>query len=1240
VNRRVNSLVLLLVSFLLLGRPLRPRAQAGEPEHLLVASFESPQEFFQWEKLRFPVQDTPQVFDIALSTERVSHGSSALKVTQPLAQPQRIAWGTEASPADWSGWERLAWDVYWDAPADTKGRLTVIVDVADSESTALWTDRFDRDFQIRPGWNTLSVSVDELQTRISARKVEQLAFGFNSDTPTTIYLDNVRLEGKRSEPLPEPELLARRQLGDRAWVWLVGDDFRRWQCVADGYYEPKGWEPSDDLVSSMQGLRLVEESQLVPDHEESTVWLTLAKDVHTRPGPTALTSPREIEAPAPPAEAGTVDFWVKLGPDTSRLAGFDPLVSARRDDANLFQIAFLNDDLFFEIRKDGQRYISRPWGMSIWGDIQKQPTHWRAASAHHVRVTWGPKGMYLYLDDQEVPYWPPSLSRSKDIQLPPSPYAGPAPAGLPPLSIGPLEEDKPRFIVTAVQVRKEQVLGPEWDDLPYVTSGELVSHAFDRGSRYQDPAFALRRFGYDADIPPGTSITFTVRGTSTIDIVPWFPVEWSHQVVATVTEQPTLTEETLAELSQYRYLQVKVSLKTDDPKVTPRLRRYYFLQASGKNPCLFLTEDKLIAVRQRCQGPNHALFERLKAVADRGEATPLGNAFLYQVTGEEKYAQQAKAKLDQVLEKRNYAEWDEAVAIDWLLPASAAEERLRYIHMLTAGLWDYGMLPEAIWWNQMYNNWRHAYTHTFLKNLSLVAQVAQAPLNQPLTEETLGFDLFRLKHSFDSTERFFRLFVIPAINRTGGVWPEGFGYHAFTGPGPALSVAAWESATGENLWKEARAFANVPAWYFYSRRPDVGRTVAVNDDREGQAALMSAWLPLLASTYRDPIAQGDAKAIADWMSANANQERPQVPGFGYYEMVDFLLWYDPTVPVADLGSLPLDRFFPEAGWVLMRSGWEKDATFALLMAGDWFGGHKHADTGSFVISKLGDLAIDPYDSRRDASRQHFAYRVKSIAHNVVAVDDPDEPAGDGGQHSPGFPELGDVTPGSVFDTATILAYQSTPEFNYTACDLTGAYGKWHYGYPRIVERYLRQFLYLRPNTFVAFDRVTLTDPKYTCRWLLHALAKPTIEGEGEKVDALVTRYPHAPGSLIEEGEGALRVIPLLPEDGSLTLREVQGTHENDTIVPSATVWQLELDQEKKTAERQFLVVMVAGSKTAPPQPKVKPLRQAARVGAEVTVDGYTYRVFFADSGDPAGSVHVIAPGGGRTEMELTQKVER
>jgi hypothetical protein len=545
----------------------------------------------------------------------------------------------------------------------------------------------------------------------------------------------------------------------------------------------------------------------------------------------------------------------------------------------------------------------------------------------------------------------------------------------------------------------------------------------------------------------------------------------------------------------------------------------------------------------------------------------------------------------------------------------------------------------------MYNNWRHAYTHTFLKNLTLVAQVAQAPADQPLTEHTLGFDLFRLKHSFDSTERFFRLFVIPAIDRTGGVWPEGFGYHAFTGPGPALSVAAWESATGENLWEEARALANVPSWYFYSRRPHVGRTVAVNDDRDGQSALMSAWLPLLASTYRDPIAQRDAKAIADWMSANANQERPQVPGFGYYEMVDFLLWYDPTLPVADLASLPLDRFFPEAGWVLMRSGWDKDASFALLMAGDWFGGHKHADTGSFVISKLGDLAIDPYDSRRDASRQHFAYRLKSIAHNVVAADDRDELAGDGGQHSPGFPELGDVTPGSVFDTGDILAYQSRPEFNYTAADLTGAYGKWHYGYPRIVKRYLRQFLYLRPNAFVAYDRVTLTDSKYDCKWVLHALAKPTIEGESERVPAeggrsdLVTRYRNAPRSLVEEGEGALRVIPMFPEGGSLTLREVQGTHQDDTIVPSATVWQLELDQEMKVLERQFLVVMVAGPKANPPDPKVKLLRQAGRVGAEIAVDGYTYRVFFGTAGEPDGSVQVVGPQGALKEMELSRKVE-
>lgn len=1217
-------------------------AHASEAELHVIADFESPGELYQWEKLRFPVQQPRQVFDLALTDERASLGSGALKVTQPLEQAQRVAWGTVSIPADWSEWETLKWDVYWDAPVETAGRLTVTVDITDRNSTALWTDRFHRGFQIRPGWKTLSVTVDELQPRIDVRRVEQLAFGLNCSTPTTIYLDNVRLEGKRKEPLPQAEPMFRRQLSHRTFVWLIGDDFRRWQCIADGYYEPKGWEPSNDLVSSMKGLRFVEESELPDGHEESTVWLTLAKDV-PRTAPEAKTDQL-------PREAGTLDFRVRVSKDTKNLVGYYPLIVAGKNDANLVHLAFQNDDLFFEIRKDGQRHIARPWWMGVWGDIHKRPVHWRAGSEHQIRVTWGPKGMFLYLDDEEVPYWPLSLTRKKDIELPPSPYAGSIPEGLGELHVGnsPGGGAPGLAVIDELRVRNVQVLGPEWEDLLFVRSGEMVSRAFDRGPRFKESSFALRWFGYDAEIPPGTSIEFSFRGTNEIARQPIWFTEWSEPVVATATQPAVISKEVLTELNQYRWLLVKVVLNTDGPKVTPRLRRHYFLQHSGKNPCLFLSEERLETLRQRCQGANKALFQRLKALADKGQVGAQGNAFLYQITGDETYAQQAKAKLDEILEKRKYAEEREAIAIDWILPACTPEERRRYVKMLTVGLWDYGMLAQNVWWNQMYNRWRHAYTHTFLKNLVLVQQVAHLSNDEPLTEETLGFDLFRLKHSFDSTERFFRLFVIPAINRTGGVWPEGFGYHSYTGPGPALSVAAWESATGESLWEEAWAFANVPSWYFYSRRPHAGRTVAVNDDRSGMTALMSPWLPMLASVYRDPIAQRDAKAIADWLTENARQERPRVPDFGYYYMTDFLLWYDPSIPAARLEDLPLDRFFAEAGWVLMRSGWEKDDTLALFMPGDWFGGHKQADTGSFLICKLGDLALDPPDTRRNASNQHFAYRVKSIAHNVVAIDDPDEPAGDGGlvrqslgdggQHRPGMPQLGDVRPGTVFDSADVLAYESTREFNYTAADLTGAYGKWRYGHPHIIKRYYRQFLYLRPDTFVVFDRVTLTDPKYDCKWLLHALNKPAVDGEGKQMTDLVTRYVGAPQALLEQGEGALRMVPVLPESAVLTLREVQGKHQDDKIVPEATIWQLELEQDKKTGERSFLVVLVAGKKEAPPTPKVKLIREENRVGVEITVGEERFRVLFNETGEMGGSVTLGGPGVAGQKVELARNI--
>jgi len=89
----------------------------------------------------------------------------------------------------------------------------------------------------------------------------------------------------------------------------------------------------------------------------------------------------------------------------------------------------------------------------------------------------------------------------------------------------------------------------------------------------------------------------------------------------------------------------------------------------------------------------------------------------------------------------------------------------------------------------------------------------------------------------------------------------------------------------------------------------------------------------------------------------------------------------------------------------------------------------------------------------------------------------------------------------------LLAFEDRGNYLYVAGDCTRAYS------PKKLEGFTRQIVFLRPNTFVVFDRVKATNPAFKKTWLLQALKRP----EGQALNLVVTN-----------GKGRLFVQTLLP----------------------------------------------------------------------------------------------------------------
>jgi hypothetical protein len=76
-----------------------------------------------------------------------------------------------------------------------------------------------------------------------------------------------------------------------------------------------------------------------------------------------------------------------------------------------------------------------------------------------------------------------------------------------------------------------------------------------------------------------------------------------------------------------------------------------------------------------------------------------------------------------------------------------------------------------------------------------------------------------------------------------------------------------------------------------------------------------------------------------------------------------------------------------------------------------------------------------------------------------------------------------------FQEGQIVAYETSPWFDYAAGDATHSYP------PTRVQSITRQFVYLRPDTFVIFDRVAAAADNLETRWLLHSLYQPQFDGQ-------------------------------------------------------------------------------------------------------------------------------------------------
>ncbi|HEU5397163.1 MAG TPA: heparinase II/III family protein, partial [Verrucomicrobiae bacterium] len=223
--------------------------------------------------------------------------------------------------------------------------------------------------------------------------------------------------------------------------------------------------------------------------------------------------------------------------------------------------------------------------------------------------------------------------------------------------------------------------------------------------------------------------------------------------------------------------------------------------------------------------------------------------------------------------------------------------------------------------------------------------------------------------------------------------------------------------------------------------------------------------------------------------------------------LSLLRQYPQPVPAADL---PTSCVYPEMGWAMLRSSWEKDATLLAVKSGyTW--NHAHADAGSFILFQQGQPLIIDSGHCAYYRSEYTSYYRQSRAHNVILFNGAGQPEKD--------LFLGCKFPGRLHSPIDGLG------FKYICADATGPMARWFY-------RNYRHWLW-SGEVILVIDDVRAFEPGQM-DWLLHFKGRYAKQSGG--------------GVNIQNGPAAAVVQMLYPE---VALREETGlsTGSPDKKVP-------------------------------------------------------------------------------------------
>jgi hypothetical protein len=495
-------------------------------------------------------------------------------------------------------------------------------------------------------------------------------------------------------------------------------------------------------------------------------------------------------------------------------------------------------------------------------------------------------------------------------------------------------------------------------------------------------------------------------------------------------------------------------------------------------------------------------------------------AFIYKITGEQKYLDAAKKYMDA------------AVSYDvWGYSYNKPNVDLAAGHLLYGMGWAYDLL-----YHDLTTAEREKYRNKLVKQARLLFEYFKPKSGKsyaysqnhtfiPITG--LAVTAYALMgetpeaKDWAATSRAIYDRVLATYSEDGYYY-EGMEYWIFSTPWLVHYMDAQLHATGEDLYKTTPGLRSAHQYVAHATLPggefnfDFGDIYAgpVTRSRQGDDYKRERIggnfrtnyniLYNLANRYRSSEAQG----VADWLRSKGQVNAEEIWTF---------IWYDPAIKATPISRQPRWHYFPDHEVVYWRSGWDDDATAFAFKAGppeghganaklklfpDWrlSSGHAHPDAGSFIIWSKGKYLTGDSGYAGVPMTEH---------HNAVVIGGLGQ-----GREGKGHDAFADV-PYDMLNAIKILDVKMSDSGVSLVADLAAAYE------PSVgVTQFTRRFNFKVPGEFLIEDSIKTDRPQR------------------------ITSYLHSDNSIVEEGSG------FKFEGGDLLAEIIEPTSYNRVIGPN------------------------------------------------------------------------------------------